>query len=90
MIPPRPWRIGKAIPWYPGMPVYLVDAEGGSVIQAVMPLDVAELIVGSVNGVRGWCRSHQRPATHTAPNGGPCCDPAQGGITLPCNVEPLA
>lgn len=52
-IPPRPWRIGKAIPWYPGMPVYLVDAEGGAVIQAVMPLAVAELIVARVNAGEG-------------------------------------
>lgn len=34
-----------------------------------------------------WCESHQRVATHIAADGRRHCDPALGGITLPCNVK---
>lgn len=34
-----------------------------------------------------WCKSHQRRMTHTI-NGKPHCDPALGGIMLPCAVDP--
>lgn len=34
-----------------------------------------------------WCESHQRVATHIAGDGRRHCDPALGGITLPCNVK---
>jgi len=33
-----------------------------------------------------WCNSHQRQATHTDQQGRRCCEPALGGILLPCNV----
>ena len=33
-----------------------------------------------------WCNSHKRQATHTDAHGRRCCDPALGGILLPCNV----
>jgi len=35
-----------------------------------------------------WCASHKRPATHIDRRGKHCCDPALGGILLPCFTMP--
>ena len=31
-----------------------------------------------------WCNTHRREATHVKANGDHCCNPAFGGITMPC------
>lgn len=33
-----------------------------------------------------WCTSHRRDATATDKDGKPCCDPAMGGICIPCHA----
>jgi hypothetical protein len=33
-----------------------------------------------------WCHVHKREAKFLV-NGRPCCDPALGGITMPCQCE---
>jgi hypothetical protein len=40
------------------------------------------------HGKKPWCLMHNRAATHTDQFGQPCCNPALGGIAMPCAVKP--
>lgn len=42
--------------------------------------------LGSASDGVWWCNAHQRLATHTDANGRHFCDPALGGILLPCHA----